>query len=175
MNKKTKKNKKKNNYSRGKGKGKGLGTKVRETKFLINNIGYEGKSLPPDVSKIISRNYSRNLINERINEIRKKKILLEKLKKYKDIVYDIYLSYSPERLYDSGFDYISDKNIINNIIKKVKNLHREDITDEEMIRIDIELAPIWSEINELFENERENRYSSLDLDLLERFLYPLVP
>ena len=44
-----------------------------------------------------------------------------------------------------------------------------------MIKIDIELAPIWSEINDLFENERENRYSVLDLDLLERFLYPLVP
>ena len=174
MSKKTKKrNKRKNNITRA--KGKGLGTNVRETRFLINNLSYDGKSLPPDVSKLITRNYSRNLINSRINELHKKKIILEKLKKYKEIVHDIHLSYPPESLDDSGFNYLSDKNVINKIIKKVKNLHRENITDLEMIKIDNELEPIWSEINELFESEMENRYRVLDLDLLEQFLFPSVP
>lgn len=172
MSKRTKKrNKSKNNKTRA--KGKGLASNLRETRFLINNLSYDGKSLPPDVSKLITRNYSRNLINSRINEIRKKKILLEKLKKYKEIVHDIHLNYPPESLDDSGFDYLSDKNVINKIIKKVKNLHKENITDLEMIKIDNELEPIWSEINQLFESEMENPYRVLDLDLLERFLFPL--
>tara|TARA_A100001015_G_C14874379_1_gene665692 strand:- start:495 stop:1019 length:525 start_codon:yes stop_codon:yes gene_type:complete len=174
MSKKSKKrNKIKNNKTRA--KGKGLTSNLRETKFLINNLSYDGKNLPPDVSKLITRNYSKNLINSRINEIRKKKILLEKLNRYKEIVHDIHLNYPPESLYDSGFDYLSDKNIINNIIKKVKNLHRENITDLEMIKIDNELEPIWSEINQLFESEMENPYRVLDLDLLEGFLFPSVP
>ena len=42
-----------------------------------------------------------------------------------------------------------------------------------MIKIDNELEPIWSEINQLFESEMENPYRVLDLDLLERFLFPL--
>jgi hypothetical protein len=174
MSKRTKKrNKSKNNKTRA--KGKGLASNLRETRFLINNLSYDGKSLPPDVSKLITRNYSRNLINSRINELHKKKIILEKLKKYKKIVNDIHLSYPPEGLDDSGFDYLSDKNVINKIIKKVKNLHRENITDDEMIKIDNELAPIWSEINQLFESEIENPYRVLDVDLLEQFLFPSVP
>ena len=108
MSKKTKKTKRKKINT--KRKGKGLTSNFKKIKEHIKNINFDDKDIPEDAVLLITEYYAKNLINSRVNELKKKKKLkkklLKKLDKYQDILNLIHSYISPQDLSDE-YDFIS--------------------------------------------------------------------
>lgn len=134
-------------------KGKGDTRNFRETKFLIKNLNY-GK-LPPDITRKITRNYSSNLIASRIHKLNERKLLIKKIENYIEIINDIHDVYDEKILEDDGYDYISNKNSLKNILKDLKKKSKKSINEKYINTVEKILLKYYKEIEEVFEIQIE--------------------
>lgn len=148
MKNRTKKRKKKI-----KGKGKGDTRNFRETKFLIKNLNY-GK-LPPDITRKITRNYSSNLITSRIDKLNKRKLLITKIENYIEIINDINDVYDEQILEDDGFNYISNKKSLINILNDLKKKSKKSIDENYINIVEKILLKYYKEIEQVFKIQIE--------------------
>lgn len=183
MKKGTKKNKIKKNRTRAKAKGlrDNVQKDLLETIFLLKNTNFtnqdgNARTLDPDtlktITQLVKKDKTEVELAKSLHHLKKRKAVLEKLRRYQEIIQEIHQWYPPE-LFDSTYDYLVDEDVIRKIIRKVKYMSANVLTDDQIIQIDDELEPIWREINDLFESEMENPYGRRQLVAdLENFLYP---
>jgi len=184
MKKGTKKTKIKNNRTRAKAKGlrDNVQKDLLETIFLLKNTNFtnqdgDARTLDPDtlktVTQLVKKGKTEVELAKSLHHLKRRKAVLEKLRRYQEIIRQIHMYYPPDYLEDSPFDYLVDRDVIRKIIRKVKYMSANVLTDDQIIQIDDELEPIWREINDLFESEMENPYGRRQLvNDLENFLYP---
>jgi hypothetical protein len=151
-------------------KGKGYTKNLRETKFLIKNLNY-GK-LPPDITRKITRNYTSTLIKSRIDELNKRKLLIKKIENYIEIINNIHDVYDEEILGDDGYNYISNKNSLINILKNLKKQSKKSINEKYIDTVEKILLKYYEEIYEFFESQIEQAEygNNILLNKLNRFL-----
>ena len=171
--KKTKKKKSKKAVRTGKFpriKGKGDTKNLRETKFLIKNLNY-GK-LPPDVTRKITRNYTSNLIKSRLSKLNKRKLLIKKIENYIEIINNIHDVYDEEILGDDGYNYISNKNSLINILKNLKKQSKKSINEKYIDTVEKILLKYYKEIDDFFQSQIEQAEygNNILLNKLDRFL-----
>ena len=152
-------------------KGKGDTKNLRETKFLIKNLNY-GK-LPPDITRKITRNYTSTLIKSRIDELNKRKLLIKKIENYIEIINNIHDVYDEEILGDDGYNYISNKNSLINILKSLKKQSKKSINEKYIDTVEKILLKYYEEIYEFFQSqiERAEYGNNILLNKLNRFLH----
>lgn len=147
-----KKNKQINNKK--KTKAKGQTRNLRETKFLIKNISFNDKNIPPDVAKKITSNYLSNIVVTRVHQYNRRNLIIEKLKNYINIVAEIQMLYSEEDL-DDVYYHINNKKVLNNLLKDIKKKAKKDVTESYMDSVEEKLVDYYREIKEVFETEIE--------------------
>ena len=165
------KNKTKKRIKTKKIKGKGDTKNLRETKFLIKNLNY-GK-LPPDITRKITRNYSSNLITTRIDKLNKRKLLIKKIENYIEIINDIHDLYDEQILEDDGYNYISNKKSLINILKELKKKPKKSINENYINTVEKILLKYYKEIEDVFQIQIElaEYGNNILLNKLNRFLY----
>ena len=151
-------------------KGKGDTKNLRETKFLIKNLNY-GK-LPPDVTRKITRNYTSNLIKSRLSKLNKRKLLIKKIENYIEIINNIHDVYDEEILGDDGYNYISNKNSLINILKNLKKQSKKSINEKYIDTVEKILLKYYKEIDDFFQSQIEQAEygNNILLNKLDRFL-----
>ena len=151
-------------------KGKGDTRNFRETKFLIKNLNY-GK-LPTDITRKITRNYSSNLITSRIDKLNKRKLLIKKIENYIEIINDIHDVHDEQILEDDGYNYISNKNSLMNILKDLKKKSKKNINENYIDTVEKILFKYYKEIEEVFQIQIEQAEygNNILLNKLNRFL-----
>ena len=144
---------------------------MRETKFLIKNISFSNKTLPPDIARQITRNYSSNIIASRVHQYNRRNLLIDKLKNYINIITEIQHIYPEENL-DDIYYHINNKKILKDLLKEIKKKAKKDVTEKYMDSIEKKLLDYYKEINEVFEAEIERAEygDSRLLRNLDRFL-----
>jgi len=152
-------------------KAKGQTRNLRETKFLIKNISFSNKTLPPDIARQITRNYSSNIIASRVHQYNRRNLLIDKLKNYINIITEIQHIYPEENL-DDIYYHINNKKILKDLLKEIKKKAKKDVTEKYMDSIEKKLLDYYKEINEVFEAEIERAEygDSRLLRNLDRFL-----
>jgi hypothetical protein len=152
-------------------KAKGQTRNLRETKFLIKNISFSNKTLPPDIARQITRNYSSNIIASRVHQYNRRNLLIDKLKNYINIITEIQHIYQEENL-DDIYYHINNKKILKDLLKEIKKKAKKDVTEKYMDSIEKKLLDYYKEINEVFEAEIERAEygDSRLLRNLDRFL-----
>ncbi len=152
-------------------KAKGQTRNLRETKFLIKNIGFSNKTLPPDIAKIVTRNYSSNIIASRVHQYNRRNLLINKIKNYINIITEIQEIYPEEEL-DDIYYYINNKKILKNLLKEIKKKAKKDVSEKYMDSIEKNLRNYYKEISLVFEGEIERgQYGDTRLlRSLDRFL-----
>ena len=152
-------------------KAKGQTRNLRETKFLIKNIGFSNKTLPPDVARQITRNYSANIIASRVHQYNRRNLLIDKLKNYINILTEIHHIYSEEEL-DDVYYHIGNKQILKDLLKEIRKKPKKDVSEKYMDSIEKKLIDYYKEINLVFEGEIERaQYGDARLlRSLDRFL-----
>lgn len=152
-------------------KAKGQTRNLRETKFLIKNIGFSNKTLPPDLAKEVIRSYSGNIIASRIHQYNRRNLIIEKLKNYINIITQIENVYSEQEL-DDTYYHINNKKILKDLLKEIKKKPKKNINENYMDSIETKLRDYYREINIVFELEIERAQFGNDalLTNIDRFL-----
>lgn len=144
---------------------------MRETKFLIKNIGFSNKTLPLDVARQVTRNYSANIIASRVHQYNRRNLLIDKLKNYINILTEIHDIYSEEEL-DNVYYHIGNKQILKDLLKEIRKKPKKDVSEKYMDSIEKKLIDYYKEINLVFEGEIEKAQfgDARLLRSLDRFL-----
>ena len=152
-------------------KAKGQTRNLRETKFLIKNIGFSNKTLPPDLAREVIRSYSGNIIASRAHQYNRRNLLIDKLKNYINILTEIHNIYSEKEL-DDVYYHISNKKMLKDLLKEIRKKAKKDVTEKYMDLIEKKLYDYKKEIIDVFDAEIERAQYGDErlLNELDRFL-----